>query len=62
MMRLSDEELEALLSDIESDRAERKESAKGDAPETLRQAIYAFANDLPGHNRAGVAFVGGLEQ
>ena len=58
MMRLSDEELEALLSDIESDRAERKESAKGDAPEKLWQAICAFANDLPGHDRAGVAFVG----
>ncbi|TAL96174.1 MAG: transcriptional regulator [Rhodanobacter sp.] len=57
-MRLSDEELEALLSDIESDRAERKESAKGDAPEKLRQAICAFANDLPGHSRPGVAFVG----
>ena len=58
MMRLSDEELEALLSDIESDRAERKESVKGDAPEKLRQAICAFANDLPGHQRTGVAFVG----
>lgn len=57
-MRLSDEELEALLSDIESDRAERKESAKGDAPEKLREAICAFANDLPGHQRPGVAFVG----
>lgn len=57
-MRLSDEELEALLADIESDRAERKESAKGDAPEKLRQAICAFANDLPGHQRAGIAFVG----
>ena len=57
-MRLSDNELEALLSDIESDRAERKESAKGDAPEKLRQAICAFANDLPGRQCAGVAFVG----
>lgn len=57
-MRISDQELEALLSDIESDRAERKESAKGEAPEKLRQAICAFANDLPGHQQAGVAFVG----
>jgi ATP-dependent DNA helicase RecG len=57
-MRLPDEELEALLNDLESDRAERKESFKGDAPEKLRQAICAFANDLPGYQTAGVAFVG----
>jgi len=57
-MRQTDEQLLALLADIESDRAERKESAKGDAPEKLRQAICAFANDLAGHQQAGVAFVG----
>ncbi len=57
-MRLTDEELEALLADPESDRAERKESFKGDAPEKLRQAICAFANDLPAHKQVGVAFVG----
>lgn len=57
-MRLSDEELEALLVDLESDRAERKESLKGDAPEKVRQAVCALANDLPGHQRAGVIFIG----
>lgn len=57
-MRLSDSELEALAADIESDRAERKESFKGDAPEKVRQAVCAFANDLPGNNKAGVVFVG----
>lgn len=57
-MRLNDETLEALLRDLESDRAERKETFKGDAPEGVRQAICAFANDLPGHQTAGVAFVG----
>ena len=57
-MRLSDDELEALLADIESDRAERKESFKGDAPEKVRQAVCAFANDLPGHRKPGVAFIG----
>lgn len=57
-MRLPDEELEALLTDLESDRVERKESFKGDAPEKLRQAICAFANDLPGYKGAGVAFIG----
>lgn len=57
-MRLDDETLEALLRDLESDRAERKESFRGDAPDTVRQAICAFANDLPGHQAAGVAFIG----
>jgi ATP-dependent DNA helicase RecG len=57
-VRISDEEIAALLFDIESDRAERKESFRGDAPEKVRQAICAFANDLPGHNRAGVVFIG----
>lgn len=57
-MRLSDAELEALLDDLESDRAERKESFKGDSPEKVRQAVCAFANDLPGHKGAGVIFIG----
>lgn len=57
-MRLSDRELESLLGDLESDRAERKESFKGDGPEKVRQAVCAFANDLPGHRRAGVVFIG----
>lgn len=57
-MKYTDEQLEALLADIESDLAERKESWKGDAPETGRQAVCAFANDLPDHRRPGVLFVG----
>ena len=61
-MRLPDEELLALLADLESDRAERKESFKGDAPEKVRQAVCAFANDLPGHRRAGVVFIGVNDQ
>ncbi len=51
-------ELEGLLRDIESDRAERKESLKGDAPKKVREALCAFANDLPNHRRPGVVFVG----
>lgn len=48
--------LEALLNDLESDRVERKESpSDGDK---IRQAICAFANDLPGHGLPGVLFVG----
>ena len=58
MIRCSDEELETLLDDIESDLAERKESWKGDAPDTGRQAVCAFANDLPDHRNPGVLFVG----
>lgn len=57
-MIYTDEQLEALLNDIESDLAERKETWKGDAPDTGRQAVCAFANDLPDHRRPGVLFVG----
>ena len=56
--RYSETELEALLLNAESDLVERKESLRGDAPRTIRQAVCAFANDLPGHDRPGVVFVG----
>jgi ATP-dependent DNA helicase RecG len=58
MTRLTDNELEALLDDLESDRAERKEAWAGDAPEKGPQAICAFANDLPNHQQPGVLFIG----
>ena len=58
MSKLGNQELEALLVDIESDRVERKESWLGDAPEKARQAVCAFANDLPDHREPGVLFVG----
>src|SRR3989440_7392839 len=51
-------ELEALLKNTESDVAERKESLAGDAKDAIRQAICAFANDLPDHRKPGVVFVG----
>lgn len=57
-MRYTDEELEKLLNEAESDLAERKETWKGDAPDTGRQAVCAFANDLSDHQRPGVLFVG----
>ena len=50
--------LEAMMADIESELVERKESLQGDAPTRIRQAVCAFANDLPDHRRPGVAFVG----
>lgn len=53
---MEDKELECLLTDLESDRVERKESLAD--PERIRQAICAFANDLPGHGQPGVVFVG----
>jgi ATP-dependent DNA helicase RecG len=58
MNPLADNELESLLNDLEADRAERKESWAGDAPEKGPQAICAFANDLPNHQKPGVLFVG----
>ena len=51
-------DLERLLADLESDLVERKTSLRGDAPRTIRQAVCAFANDLPDHRRPGVVFVG----
>jgi len=60
----SDTELEAMMADVESELVERKESlraapdGKGGPIERIRQAVCAFANDLPGHSRPGVVFVG----
>jgi len=53
---MTDEELEALLDDLESDRTERKESM-GDG-DRIRQVICAFANDLPDHGEPGLLFIG----
>lgn len=55
---LTDAELEALLDDVESDRVERKSAWAGDVPDKARQAVCAFANDLPGYGKPGVLFVG----
>jgi ATP-dependent DNA helicase RecG len=53
---MTDGELEALLNEIESDRAERKEAFTD--KEKARQAVCAFANDLPDHRLPSVLFVG----
>lgn len=58
MKPYTDAELDAMLADLESDRVERKQSLKGDAPTTVREAVCAFANDLPGHAAPGVVFIG----
>lgn len=53
---MDEKELEHLLFSLESDRSERKESP-GDG-EKIRQAICAFANDMPNHKAPGVVFIG----
>ncbi len=58
MTGFADDQLERMLADMESDLVERKESFRGDAPRTVREAVCAFANDLPDHRCPGVVFVG----
>ena len=53
---LSDNELLELLTEVESDRVERKASLSD--RDRVRQAICAFANDLPDHRKPGVVFLG----
>ncbi len=54
----TDKGLLEIISDIESDRLEFKESMSGNAPTSIREAICAFANDLPRHEKPGFVFVG----
>jgi ATP-dependent DNA helicase RecG len=54
----NDIDLEAMLLDIEADWIERKAAWAGDASEKCRQAVCAFANDLPDRRRDGVLFIG----
>jgi len=58
MKTFTDNELEALLDDLESDLIERKRPFKGDTSKRARQAVCAFANDLPDHQQPGVLFIG----
>ncbi len=53
---MTDGELQELLVDLESDRAERKASLSDS--DKASQAICAFANDMPNHGAPGVLFVG----
>jgi len=57
-IRLTDEQLFELLENMESDRVERKESFKGNAPDTVRQAVCAFANNLADHQDPGIVLIG----
>ena len=58
MPDFSDAELLQVISEGETDRVEFKESLSGSAAERIREAICAFANDLPGHGAPGFVFVG----
>lgn len=53
---MDDAELAALMTGLESERAER--TASGKDPDKIGKAICAFANDMPGKGKAGVIFVG----
>lgn len=53
---MDDLALTELLLDMESDRVERK--ASDSDRNKIRQAVCAFANDLPNHQKPGVIFVG----
>jgi ATP-dependent DNA helicase RecG len=56
---MKDRELEILVSDLESERVERKASAS--ERDKIRQAICALSNDLPNYQQAGVIFIGANE-
>ena len=58
MSHFTDEELLEIIETGESDIVEFKESLSGSAPESIRQAICAFANDLPDHRRPGLVLIG----
>lgn len=55
-MSLSDHEIERLAKAGEAERVERKASAK--QKQEIRDAICAFANDLPAHRAPGLVLVG----
>jgi hypothetical protein len=56
----TDAELAALRDDLVSDKAERKESWLGSSPKKGRQAVCAFAHDLPNHNRQVCSSLGSM--
>ena len=58
MRQFTDAELLQIIEADESDRVEFKESLSGGAPKEIREAICAFANDLPRHEKPGFVFLG----
>lgn len=58
MPSFTEAELLQIIATGEADCIEFKESLAGDAPTRIREAICAFANDLAGHEKPGLVFVG----
>ena len=58
MPYFTDEELLQIIEAGETDRVEFKESLSGSTAERIREAICAFANDLPRREKPGFVFVG----
>ncbi len=54
---LADDEVAVLFREMEADRAERKRNFQS-ASDKIRQAICAYANDLPNHRLPGLVFIG----
>ena len=58
MPDFTEEELLQIIATGESDHVEFKESLSSAAATRIREAICAFANDLPHHEKPGLVFVG----
>lgn len=58
MPEFTDQDLIRLIEKGESDRVEFKEAMTDGAAQSIRKAICAFANDLPGHGKPGIVLVG----
>ena len=58
MPSFTDAELLQIIEADEADRVEFKESLTSSPAERIREAICAFANDLPRHQKPGFVFVG----
>ena len=56
-MKNKQEDIRALLNEIENDRVERTISTTN--TDKFGQAICAFANDLPNYQQSGYLFLGG---
>lgn len=57
-LAITDEELARLIYSRETSSTEFKETLQGSAPKAIREAICAFANDLPGSGGPGIIVVG----
>jgi len=58
MTNFTDQDLQRIIAGGESDCVEFKENLSGNAGNAIREAICAFANDLPNHRQPGLVFIG----